>query len=297
MCALFHLTFTQWCYAAALDGENEQLTAGHDRPPTQGGAHPFEVAPDRSAPAKFGGRQSLVVALWSPSLSAGRVLRRRISGTGHGSFSRFNGRSWRLRQNGGSCSTPRAVYANEVVTPEKHSSTALLFSTRHGAVGASSDVVLDRYVYDQQHTARSRSISGFARHGQMKNKGPATDLKTPSGVHGDRGTLADHLCDEGGQHLHLCSRGRITATSCRLAKQAVFPFRTVAGAVSCCAGPVGGGSTSRRPYPACSSPSCRPRGPGRRGPGGSIRSSRRIRGPRSTVRRPRPSEEPRQRAR
>src|SRR5262249_507639 len=97
----------------------------------------------------------------------------------------FNGALGRLDKNERQLLYTNPVYLKEVVHSGKHSSTALLFLDKTRLqVGASSDVVLDHYVYDPGSNLGSVAVNfsgGIFRFitGKMRNK-DGYDLRTPS---------------------------------------------------------------------------------------------------------------------
>ena len=131
----------------------------------------------------------------------------------------FNGALGRLDTNERELLYTKPVYTNEVVHTGKQSSTALLFLDKTRLqVGASSDVVLDRYVYDPSSNIGAVAVnfsSGIFRFvtGKMKNK-DGYDLKTPSGVMAIRGTKLIIYVDDKGNTITFVEVGEITAISC-----------------------------------------------------------------------------------
>jgi trimeric autotransporter adhesin len=131
----------------------------------------------------------------------------------------FNGALGRLNRNERQLLYTKPVYLNEVVHTGKHSSTALLFLDKTRLqVGASSDLVLDRYVYDPGSNIGSVAVtfsSGIFRFvtGKMKNK-DGYDLRTPSGTMAIRGTKLIVYVDEKGNTITYVEVGEGTATSC-----------------------------------------------------------------------------------
>ena len=131
----------------------------------------------------------------------------------------FNGALGRLGTNERDLLYTKPVYTNEVVHTGKQMSTALLFLDKTRLqVGASSDVVLDRYVYDPNSNIGAVAVnfsSGIFRFvtGKMKNK-EGYDLKTPSGVMAIRGTKLIIYVDEKGNTITYVEVGDGTATSC-----------------------------------------------------------------------------------
>jgi len=130
----------------------------------------------------------------------------------------FNGALGRLDKNERQLLYTNPVYANELVHTGKDSSTALQFIDKTRIqVGASSDVVLDRYVYDTNSGVGSVAVnfsSGIFRFvtGQMKNK-DGYDLKTPSGVMAIRGTKLIIFVDSKGNTTTYVEEGEISARS------------------------------------------------------------------------------------
>jgi hypothetical protein len=131
----------------------------------------------------------------------------------------FNGALGRLDRNERELLYTKSVYTNEVVHTGPHSSTGLLFLDKTRLqVGASSDVVLDRYVYDPGSNIGTVAVnfsSGIFRFvtGKMKNK-DGYDLRTPSGVMAIRGTKLIIYVDEKGNTITYVEVGEGTAKSC-----------------------------------------------------------------------------------
>jgi hypothetical protein len=131
----------------------------------------------------------------------------------------FTGALGRLDKNERQLLYTKPVYTNEVVHTGKQSSTALLFLDKTRLqVGASSDVVLDHYVYDPGSNIGSVAVnfsSGIFRFvtGKMKNK-DGYDLTTPSGTMAIRGTKLVIYVDEKGNTITYVEVGEGTAKSC-----------------------------------------------------------------------------------
>jgi len=131
----------------------------------------------------------------------------------------FNGALGRLDKNERELLYTKPVYIKEVVHTGKHSSTALLFLDKTRLqIGASSDVVLDRYIYDPSSNIGTVAVnfsSGIFRFvtGKMKNK-DGYDLKTPAGTMAIRGTKLIIYVDEKGNTITYVEVGEITAISC-----------------------------------------------------------------------------------
>jgi len=131
----------------------------------------------------------------------------------------FNGALGRLNQNERELLYSKPVYTNEVVHTGKHSSTALLFLDKTRLqVGANSDLVLDRYIYDPNSNVGNVAVNfstGIFRFvtGKMKNK-DGYDLKTPSGVMAIRGTKLIIYVDEKGNTITYFEVGEGTCKSC-----------------------------------------------------------------------------------
>jgi hypothetical protein len=164
------------------------------------------------------GRSALVAIF---SLLAGSVVAAESPTPGIGVVfqTEFNGALGRLDKNERELLYTKPVYTNEVVHTGKQSSTALLFLDKTRLqVGANSDVVLDRYVYDPSSSIGNVAVnfsSGIFRFvtGKMKNK-DGYDLKTPSGVMAIRGTKLIIYVDEKGNTITYVEVGEITAISC-----------------------------------------------------------------------------------
>jgi hypothetical protein len=131
----------------------------------------------------------------------------------------YNGALGRLNQNERQLYYTKPVYTDEVVHTGKQSSTALLFLDQTRLqVGANSDVVLDRYVYDPGTGIGQVAItfgSGIFRFvsGEMKNK-EGYHLKTPSATMAIRGTKLIIYVDEKGNTIAYMERGEGTCRSC-----------------------------------------------------------------------------------
>jgi len=150
----------------------------------------------------------------------------------------FNGALGRLDKNERQLLYTKPVYINEVVHTGKHSSTALLFLDKTRLqVGASSDVVLDHYVYDPGSNIGSVAVnfsSGIFRFvtGKMKNK-DGYDLKTPSGTMAIRGTKLIVYVDEKGNTITYVEVGDGTATSCGGMRADVHAGQSAAVPIDC----------------------------------------------------------------
>ena len=150
----------------------------------------------------------------------------------------FNGALGRLNTNERDLLYTKPVYTNEVVHTGKQSSTALLFLDKTRLqVGANSDVVLDRYVYDPSSNIGNVAVnfsSGIFRFvtGKMKNK-DGYGLKTPSGVMAIRGTKLIIYVDEKGNTITYVEVGEITAISCGGKKVDVHAGQSVLIPIDC----------------------------------------------------------------
>jgi hypothetical protein len=131
----------------------------------------------------------------------------------------FNGALGRLDQDERQLLYTKPVYTNEVVHTGKQSSTSLQFLDKTRLqVGSSSDVVLDRYIYDPSSGVGQVAVnfsSGIFRFvtGHMKNK-DGYDLRSPSGVMAIRGTKLIIYVDAKGNTIVFVEVGEITAKSC-----------------------------------------------------------------------------------
>jgi hypothetical protein len=131
----------------------------------------------------------------------------------------FNGALGRLDKDERQLLYTKPVYTNELVHTGKQSSTALQFLDKTRLqVGSSSDVVLDRYVYDPASGVGAVAVkfsSGIFRFvtGQMKNK-DGYDLRTPSSVMAIRGTKLIVYVDAKGNTIIYVEVGEVTAKSC-----------------------------------------------------------------------------------
>jgi hypothetical protein len=152
-------------------------------------------------------------------LLAGAAIAAQSPGIGVVFQTEFNGALGRLDKNERQLLYTKPVYLNEAVHTGKHSSTALLFLDKTRLqVGASSDVVLDHYVYDPNSNLGSVAVnfsSGIFRFvtGTMKNK-EGYDLRTPSGTMAIRGTKLIIYVDEKGNTITYVEVGEGTAISC-----------------------------------------------------------------------------------
>jgi len=163
--------------------------------------------------------RSVVVAITCLLAGAAVAADSPTAGIGVVFQTEFNGAIGRLGTNERELLYTKPVYTNEVVHTGKQMSTALLFLDKTRLqVGASSDVVLDRYVYDPNSNIGAVAVnfgSGIFRFvtGKMKNK-DGYDLKTPSGVMAIRGTKLIVYVDGKGNSIIYVEVGEITATSC-----------------------------------------------------------------------------------
>ena len=150
----------------------------------------------------------------------------------------FNGALGRLDKNERQLLYTKPVYTNEVVHTGPHSSTALLFLDKTRLqVGASSDVVLDHYVYDPGSNIGSVAVnfsSGVFRFvtGKMKNK-DGYDLKTPSGVMAIRGTKLIIYVDEKGNTITYFEVGDGTCKSCGGSQADVHAGQSALAPIDC----------------------------------------------------------------
>ena len=112
------------------------------------------------------------------------------------------------------------VYSSEVVHTGPNASTALVFLDKTRIqVGANSDLVLDRYVYDPAAGTGTAAVSfstGIFRFitGQMKNK-DGYDLRTPSATMVIRGTKLIIFVDDKNNTVVFFEQGDGTAAACR----------------------------------------------------------------------------------
>ena len=163
--------------------------------------------------------RSVVVAISCLVAGAAAAADSPTAGIGVVFQTEFNGALGRLDKNERELLYTKSVYTDEVVHTGPHSSTALLFLDKTRLqVGANSDVVLDRYVYDPGSNIGNVAVnfsSGIFRFvtGHMKNK-DGYDLKTPSGVMAIRGTKLIIYVDEKGNTITYVEVGEATAKSC-----------------------------------------------------------------------------------
>jgi hypothetical protein len=163
--------------------------------------------------------RSVVVAIFCLLAGTAAAAVSPTSGIGVVFQTEFNGALGRLDKNERELLYTKPVYANETVHTGKQMSTALLFLDKTRLqIGASSDVVLDRYVYDPNSNIGNIAVnfsSGIFRFvtGKMKNK-DGYDLKTPSGVMAIRGTKLVIYVDGKGNTITFVEEGEITAESC-----------------------------------------------------------------------------------
>ena len=150
----------------------------------------------------------------------------------------FKGALGRLDKNERQLLYTLPVYTNEVVHTGKDSSTALQFLDKTRLqVGANSDVVLDRYVYDPNSGIGSVAVnfsSGIFRFvtGEMKNKA-GYDLKTPSGVMAIRGTKLIIYVDDKGNTITYVEHGEGTWWSCNGSQTDVHASQSAVAPVDC----------------------------------------------------------------
>ena len=163
--------------------------------------------------------RSIVVAVFSLLAGVAVAAESPAPGIGVVFQPEFNGALGRLDKNERELLYTKPVYINEVVHTGKHSSTALLFLDKTRLqIGASSDVVLDRYIYDPSSNIGTVAVnfsSGIFRFvtGKMKNK-DGYDLKTPAGTMAIRGTKLIIYVDEKGNTITYVEVGESSAKSC-----------------------------------------------------------------------------------
>ena len=163
--------------------------------------------------------RSVVVALSCLLAGAAVAAESPTAGIGVVFQTEFNGALGRLDKNERQLLYTKPVYTNEAVHTGQKSSAALLFLDKTRLqVGASSDVVLDHYVYDPGSNVGNVAVNfstGIFRFvtGKMKNK-DGYDLKTPSGVMAIRGTKLIIYVDEKGNTITYLEVGEATAKSC-----------------------------------------------------------------------------------